>query len=143
MADNYTVTGSADLPQVLSATQVIDATRVNFVTHPHEVQGQATLPREQVETIGLNTVVEPLAFNIERLLSDGTVTAVAFTETLDDSGLLAEFYDFTVSVPSADTFSGGNLTAIVRLSLRQLYLISDNIGLFDAAKQRLETMAAL
>lgn len=143
MADNYSITGSADVPQVLSATQVIDATRVNFVTHPHGVQGQATLPREQVARIGLNTVVEPLAFNIERLLTDGTVTAVSFTESLDDSGLLAEFYDFTVAVPSSDTFSGGTLTAVVRLSLRQLYLISDNIDLFAQAKDRLHEMAAL
>jgi hypothetical protein len=142
MADNYTITGSADVPQVTS-TGSFPATRVNFITHPHSVQGQATLPREQVAAIGFNTVVEPLAFNIERLLTDGTVTAVSFTESLDESGLLAEFYDFTVSVPSADTFSGGTLTAIVRLSLRQLYLISDNIDLFAQAKQRLEDMRDL
>jgi len=143
VADNYTITKLLDEPLVLSATQVEDGTTVGFVTHPHEVYCEATLPKAQVTAIGLNAVAEPLAFNIERLISDGSAQKAAFVQEVDESNLLAGAVDFTVTVPGGDLFAGGTLSETVRLSIRQLYLLSDNLHLFAEAKSRLEAAKAL
>src|SRR5258707_15385707 len=143
MADNYTLVKLLDAPLVLSATQVEDGTTVGFVTHPHELYCEATLPKAQVASIGYNTVAEPLAFNIETLLSDGTAQGASFVQEVDDSGLLAGSMDFTATVPGKDLFAGGTLAETVRLSIRQLYLLSHNRHLFDEAKVRLNAAAGL
>src|SRR5438874_10771848 len=143
MAELYTITGSEDGPLVLSATNIVEGTTVKFVTHPHEIECESALPRSQVLRIGVGTVVSPLAYNIEQLLTDGTVIDAAFVQATDANGLLVGAMDFTVGLPSTDMFAGGTLTATVRLTIRQLYLLSDNMHLFDEARARLEAMAAL
>lgn len=143
MADNYTLTKLVDEPLVLSATQVEDGTTVGFVTHPHEVYCEAALPKSQVDAIGLDAVAEPLAFNIERLLSDGSASSASFVQLIDASGLLSGAMAFVVSVAGSDIFSGGTLTETVTLSIKQLYLLSLNLHLFTEAKTRLEAAAQL
>jgi hypothetical protein len=143
MADNYTLVKTLDEPLVLSATQVEDGTTVGFVTHPHEVYVEATLPKSQVTSIGYGSVAEPLAFNVERLLTDGTAESASFTQTVDASGLLGGAVAFVVAVAGKDTFAGGSLTETVTLSIRQLFLLSDNLHLFDEARQRLIAASGL
>ena len=138
MATDYTLVKMLDEPLVLSATEVQDGTTVGFVTKPSSVYCEATLPKDQVQSIGANTVAEPLAFNIERLLSDGHAAAAYFTQTTDASGLLVSGMAFIVSVPVNNLFTGGTLTETVVLTIEQLYLLADNIHLLDEAKTRLQ-----
>lgn len=138
MADNYTLIKQLDEPLVLSATEVQDGTTVGFVTKPSAVFCQATLPKAQVASIGANTVAEPLAFNIERLLSDGHASAAYFSQTTDSSQLLVSGMVFVVSVPINNLFTGGTLSEDVFLTIEQLYLLADNIHLLDEAKARLQ-----
>jgi len=143
MAGNYTITKKLDEPLVLSASQVEDGTTVGFVTHPHEIYCEATLPKSQVDAIGVAFVAEPLAFNIERILNDGLASGAYFAQAVDDSGLLAGTMVFTVTVPGTDMFAGGTLSENVTLTIPQLYTLSDYLGEFDAAKQRLQDAAGL
>jgi len=143
MAANYTITKKLDEPLVLSASQVEDGTTVGFVTHPHEIYCEATLPKSQVDAIGVAFVAEPLAFNIERILNDGLASGAYFAQTVDDSGLLAGAMVFTVTVPGTNMFAGGTLSENVTLTIPQLYTLSDFLDEFTAAKQRLEADAGL
>lgn len=143
MAENYTLTKKVDEPLVISASQVEDGTTVGFVTHPHEIYCEATLPKAQVDKIGVNTVAEPLAFNIERILNDGLASTAYFVQTVDDSGLLAGAMTFVVTVPGTDTFAGGTLSQNVTLTIRQLYTLSEYLDQFSEAKQQLQADAGL
>jgi hypothetical protein len=140
MADNYTLTKLLDEPLVLSQTEVEDGTTVGFVTQPSQVYCEATLPKSQVQKIGVATVAEPLAFNIERLLADGHAVAAYFTQSTDASGLLASGMTFVVGVAAPGTFTGGTLTENVFLTIEQLYVLAENIHLLEDAKARLEAL---
>lgn len=149
MADNWTVVSTQRTPQVLSATEVIDAMVIAFVTRPSNVFAQRVIPYSSWLLLqgaqGLGFWLDPIRDAVEGAIADGSASGATFLQDIDPaSGLLTDFIEFTVSYTPSGSL--GTLTDTVRWPIDTLTitLTGEIIGLqdaLDAAMARLHAVA--
>jgi hypothetical protein len=119
MADSYTIVAADKAVQVLSQTSVADVETVSFYTKPSGVFCKVQVPLAAWTAGKVKDYVKPVATMIETLFSDGVVTAAAYVQDVDSSGLLASFMDFTVSFQE-NTALALPYTTVVRVPVSAL-----------------------
>jgi hypothetical protein len=146
MADGWEVVSTQRTPQVLSASEVIDAMQIGFVTRPSNVYMQRVIPYSSWQTLqgaqGLGFWVAPVRDAIENAIADGSAIGATFVQDVDPAtSLLTDFMELIVGY----TPPGGiaQLTDTVRWPIDNLtinFAGGTIVGLQDAldtAKSRL------
>ena len=113
MARDYIPQGSVRTVQVLGPSQVADVERVSGTTIPHSVYFERDVPLTVFGTAGADDYVNELAVAIEQRLQGGVADSAAFVQDVDDSGLLTDAIQFTVSVPPPPGSVGPFTTTVV------------------------------
>ena len=147
MARDYTPQGSVRTVKVLGPSQVIDVERVSATTLPHNVYFERDVPLTIFGTAGADDYVNELAVAIEQRLQGGVADSAAFVQDVDDSGLLVDAIEFTVSIPPPPDSTGTFTTTVVV----PVNLLTAGLGgntalvgaMFDDAIARLEQTAGV
>jgi hypothetical protein len=150
MADGWTLVSTQRTPQVLSATEVIDAMQIGFITQPSNVYAQRMIPYSSWTLLqgaaGLGFWVAPVRDAVENAIADGSAIGATFVQDVDPaSGLLTDFIDFLVGYTPRGGI--GQLTDTVRWPIDNLTINLAGgtlVGLqdaLDAARARLVALS--
>lgn len=107
--------------QVLSPQQVIDVEEVGFITSPSGIYAQREVPYTAWSQEGADAWIAPLATAIEDLISGGLASSASFVQDVDDSGLLTDYIEFTVTY-TPNTGLGLPMSTFVRIPVNALTL---------------------
>jgi hypothetical protein len=150
MPDGWNLVSTQRTPQVLSATEVIDAMQLGFVTRPSNVYVQRMIPYSSWQTLqgeqGVGFWVAPIRDAIENAIADGSAVGANFVQDIDPgSGLLTDFVEFLVGYTPPGGI--GQLTDTLRWPIDNLTINLAGgtiVGLqdaLDATKARLVAVA--
>lgn len=106
---------------VLSQTQVVDAQEIGFNSLPSGTYCQVLVPAAAWAANGPAAWVQPLADAIEGLIPGSGATSAAFVQDVDESKLLIDYLDFTVTY-TPTTGLGLPLSTVVRIPIGYLTL---------------------
>jgi hypothetical protein len=113
VARDYTAQGSLRTVKVLGPSSVVDVERVSATTIPHSVYFERDVPLTIWGTAGADDYVNELAVAIEQYLQGGEADNAAFIQDVDDTGLLTDAIEFTVSIPPPLDATGTFSTTVV------------------------------
>lgn len=113
MARDYTPQGSVRTVKVLGPSSVVDVERVSATTLPHGVYFERDVPLTVWGTAAADEYVNELAVAIEQRLEGGVADTAAFVQDVDDTGLLTDAVEFTVSIPPPPDAVGTFTTTVV------------------------------
>lgn len=117
----YSIITERRTVQVLSQTQAVDVQEVGFYSYPSGTYAQVVVPIAAWRANGPAAWVQPLADAIEGLIPGSGATSATFAQEADDSRLLADFLDFTVTY-TPTTGLGLPLSTVVRVPIGYLTL---------------------
>ena len=117
----YTLIGSYDTVQVLSATSAVDAIFCSIVTSGSGSNVQMAIPKQQFSANQGAGELNTLADAVDGAISGGLAVAAVGTQGVDSAGLLYDAVSFTVEyVPP--TSSPSPITTTVELPVGVLTL---------------------
>lgn len=117
----YQIVTERPTVQVLSQTQTVNVQEVGFYSYPSGTYCQVVVPTQAWKANGPAAWVQPLADAIEGLIPGSGATAASFVQDVDQSNLIADFLDFTVTY-TPTTGLGLPLTTVVRVPIAYLTL---------------------
>jgi len=139
----YDVTTQNRTVQVLSQNQVNDVMEVGAVTKPHGVYYQVEVPYADWLAGRSDFALNGQAEFIEGAFAESYVVGAAAAQDVDPaSGLLINYVDFTLRIPSAPGVAGVQQT-VARINPSVLPLAVDYGQIFGPYLQALQTTAAL
>jgi hypothetical protein len=103
---SYQTLDSVEVVQVYSPTLVADALLVTIRSFPSGSVLVRTVPQEIFAAGGTSPILASLSDAVEQILQEGTATAAAGEQALDDSGLLYDAVTFTVTYAPAVPIPG-------------------------------------
>ena len=95
-APSFLLVGSYETVQVLSPTLVNDVVYCTIQTQPHNVTASLPVTKTVFDSGQAGPELAAFARSIERVMDDPRVIAGVGSQTIDDSGLLADNVVFTV-----------------------------------------------
>lgn len=98
MAASYHTLGSHRDIQQLSDTTVVDIERVAAVTQPSGIYFERVVPLTIFGTPGAGAYIAELADAIEQRIAGGIADTAAYSQDVDEAGLLVDFIEFFVSI---------------------------------------------
>jgi hypothetical protein len=114
---------------------------VGFSTIPNGVYAIVRVPLAFWKQFGSTVYVEQVASLIEAAFAMPEVVGAAYAEDVDDSGLLASFIDFTVSIEPPSIGQSGPMVALARVPITSF---TEPIAPLDAIRQPIvDTIASL
>lgn len=116
---SYQTIDSVDVVQVFSPTLVSDALLVTIQSYPSGSVLIRTVPQDIFTAGGTSPILASLSSAVETILQGGLATAAQGTQGIDDSGLIFDAVDFTVTYTPESPIPG-TLTATVQVAVDAL-----------------------
>lgn len=121
---SYQTIDSVETVQVFSPTLVSEALLVTIRSFPSGSMLIRTVPLDVFNSGGTSPLLASLSDAVESILQEGTATAAQGTQGIDESGLIFDAVDFTVTYVPPDPIPG-QITATVEIPVN---VITEDTG---------------